>query len=229
MSGHPSVQQALRNSYFDARASEYAGPADDAAARFVAHYAECLKGFMRGQHRQARETAEAFLRDAEADGRSTEAGVARRFLGLVLLQLGDLQAARNVLERALGDYIRERDRETLFRFGNDTQVSATNFLALTEWHLGEFERARGLTDGSTRLAAELGHVAAIASALFFKTVIESRRGDVPAARLGAESLLAFGRGDAKAIRAVNAEVNRPAPGGALAEALRRAAEKGAKP
>ena len=38
-----------------------------------------------------------------------------------------------------------------------------------------------------------------------------------------------GRGDAKAIRAVNAEVNQPAPGGALAEALRRAAEKGAKP
>ena len=38
------------------------------------------------------------------------------------------------------------------------------------------------------------------------------------------------RGDAKAVRAVNAEANRPAPGGgALAEALRRAAEKGAKP
>ena len=47
-----------------------------------------------------------------------------------------------MLERALSDYVRERDRETLFRFGNDTQVSATNFLALTEWHLGEFERAR---------------------------------------------------------------------------------------
>ncbi len=37
-------------------------------------------------------------------------------------------------------------------------------------------------------------------------------------------------GDAKAVRAVNAEANRPAPGGgALAEALRRAAEKGFKP
>ncbi len=37
-------------------------------------------------------------------------------------------------------------------------------------------------------------------------------------------------GDAKAVRTVNAEANRPAPGGgALAEALRRAAEKGAKP
>ena len=37
-------------------------------------------------------------------------------------------------------------------------------------------------------------------------------------------------GDAKAMRAVNAEANRPAQAcGALADALRRAAEKGAKP
>ena len=161
-----------------ARASEFARPAEGSDARFVAYYAQCLTGFMRGEHRQARETAEAFLREAEAEGRATEAGVARRVLGFVLLKLGDLQAARSVLERALGDYVRERDGETLFRFGNDTQVSATNFLALTEWHLGELERARQLTDWSTRRAAELGHVAAIASALFFKTVIESRRGDV---------------------------------------------------
>jgi predicted ATPase len=37
----------------------------------------------------------------------------------------------------------------------------------------------------------LGHVAAVAGALFFKTVIASRRGDVAATRLGAESLLAL--------------------------------------
>jgi predicted ATPase len=91
----------------------------------------------------------------------------------------------------LGDYVRERDGDTLFRFGNDTQVSAMNFLALTEWHLGELERTRQLADRSTRRAAELGHVAAVASALFFKTVIASRRGDIPATRLGAESLLAL--------------------------------------
>jgi predicted ATPase len=96
-----------------------------------------------------------------------------------------------VLERALGDYVRERDHETMHRFGNDTQVSATNFLALAEWHLGELERARRLIDESTRHAAELGHVPAVASALYFKSVIECRRGDVPATRLGAESLLAL--------------------------------------
>ena len=174
-----------------ARASEYAGPAEDAAARFVAYYGQCLRGFVRGQHRQALETAEVFLREAEAEGRGMEAGVARRVLGFVLLRMGDLVAARSVLERALDDYSAERDGEALFRFGNDTQVSATNFLALTEWHLGEVKRARQLIDWSTRRAAQLGHVAAVASALYFKTVIEGRRGDVSATRLGAESLLAL--------------------------------------
>jgi class 3 adenylate cyclase/tetratricopeptide (TPR) repeat protein len=171
-----------------ARATQFAGPRDE-APRFVAYYGECLSGFMRGELRQAHGAAEAFLREAKAEGRDTEAGVARRVLGFVSLKLGDLQAARNVLERALGDYVRERDRETLFRFGNDTQVSATNFLALTEWHLGEIERARQLTDEATRRAGELGHVAAVAGALYFKTVIESRRGDAPATRVSAESLL----------------------------------------
>ena len=146
---------------------------------------------MRGEHRQAYAAAEAFLREAKAEGREMEAGVARRVLGFVSLQLGDLQAARKRLERALSDYVRERDRETLFRFGNDTQVSATNFLALTEWHLGEFEHARRLVDESTRRARELGHAAALGSALFFRTAIESRRGDASATRMAVESLLAL--------------------------------------
>jgi tetratricopeptide (TPR) repeat protein len=161
-----------------AQAAKFAGPAEDAAARFVAYYAECLRGFIRGEYRQARETAGAFLREAEAEGRATEAGVACRVLGFVLLNQGDLSGARSVLERALSDYVPERDGEALFRFGNDTQVSATNFLALTEWHLGKLERARQLIERSTRRASELGHVAAVASTIFFRTAIESRRDDV---------------------------------------------------
>ncbi len=129
-----------------ARAGQFAGPADEAAPRFVAYYAECLTSFMRGEHRQAHAEAEAFLREAEAEGRATEAGVGRRVLGFVSLLLGDLQAARKALERTLSDYVHERDGETLFRFGNDTRVSATNFLALTEWHLGEVEQARQLSE-----------------------------------------------------------------------------------
>ena len=174
-----------------ARAGQFAGPADEAAPRFVAYYAECLTSFMRGEHRQAHAEAEAFLREAEAEGRATEAGVGRRVLGFVSLLLGDLQAARKALERTLSDYVHERDGETLFRFGNDTRVSATNFLALTEWHLGEVEQARQLSEELNRRAAELGHAASIASALFFKTVLESRRSDITATQRTVEALLAL--------------------------------------
>jgi predicted ATPase len=104
--------------------------------------------------------------------------------------LGDLQAARKALKRALRDYVGKRDREALFRFGNDTQVSASNFLSLTEWHLGDVERARQLSDEANRRAVELGHAASIASTLFFKTALESRRGDIPATRAVLGSLVA---------------------------------------
>ena len=174
-----------------ARALEFIGAGDDAAARFIPYYADCLKSFMRGEHRKALQIAETFLREAEGEGRATEAGVARRILGFVLLQMGDAAAARAALERVLGEFDRERDRETLYLFGNDTEVSATNFLALTQWHLGESDAARRLIERSTLLAAELGHAAAIASALFFRTVIESRRGDIEATRLAANSLITF--------------------------------------
>jgi class 3 adenylate cyclase/predicted ATPase len=173
-----------------ARASQLAGRSAEASPRFIAYYGESLTSFVRGETRQALAQAEVFLREAEAEERATEAGVARRVLGFVLLLLGDLKGAATALERALADYVYERDRETLVRFGNDTRVSATNFLALTEWHLGEFERARQLSDESTRRAAELGHAASLSGALFFKTMIENRRGDVPATQAAVNSLLA---------------------------------------
>jgi predicted ATPase len=68
-------------------------------------------------------------------------------------------------------------------------VGAAAFLALTEWHLGEVERARHHIDFAIRRADELGHVATIANALFFKTVLESRRDDVSATRFAASALL----------------------------------------
>ena len=173
-----------------ARASRFAGPAHEAAPRFVAYYGECLTSFMRGEHRQALAEAEAFLREAEAEGRRTEAGVARRVQGFVSLLLGDLQASRKALKRALRDYVARRDRDALYRFGNDTQVSATNFLSLTEWHLGDAGRARELSDEAYRGAAELGNAASIASTLFFRTALESRRGDAAATRAAVESLQA---------------------------------------
>ena len=174
-----------------ARAAEFAGPVEDASTRLVAYYAQCLRGMVRGEYGQARGIAETFLREAEAEGRATEAAAARRMLGLTLLNQGELKAARSVLERALDDAVSQRDGETQFLFDWDTdgEASAAAYLALTEWHLGEPQRARQLIQRAIRRAEKLGHVATVANVLFFRTVLESRREDALATQRATEDLL----------------------------------------
>jgi hypothetical protein len=61
-----------------ARVGELAGPAENKAARFAAYDAQCLGGYMRGEYHEAQEKAEAYLREAEADGGATDTSAARR-------------------------------------------------------------------------------------------------------------------------------------------------------
>ena len=171
-----------------ARLSEFEASAESAAARFVALDAQCLRYFTRGEYTEARELAETFLREAEAEGRSMEAGAARRMLGLVLLHQGDLHAARSILEQALADYLPERDAATQSRFGRDTEVSAAAYLALAYWHVGEVDRARQSIERALRRADELGSVAARANALYWQTVLEAHRGDASATHDVADAL-----------------------------------------
>jgi predicted ATPase len=177
-----------------ARIRELAGGTENAAERFPAYYAQWVRSLFRGEHRHARRTAEAFLREAEEDGSITEAGVARRCLGLTCLNHGDLMEARTLLERALADYRPNRDAEALFHFGLDSGVAAAAWLASATWHLGEVKRARQLAEQAVRSAAELGHVPSRALAYFVKTGLETNCGHPAAALRSAETLLALARG-----------------------------------
>jgi class 3 adenylate cyclase/predicted ATPase len=179
-----------------ARIGEFAGSVRNAPARLVAYYAQCLRGMVRGEYAQAREIAEIFLREAEAHGRATEAAAARRMLGLILLNQGELKGARSALERALGETISQREGEAQFLFDWDTdgEASAAAYLALAEWHLGELQRSRQLILRAISRADKLGHVATIANVLFFKTALESRRRDVSATQQAAEGLLRLTEG-----------------------------------
>jgi tetratricopeptide (TPR) repeat protein len=172
-----------------ARVTEFAGPTENALERFVAYDAQCLRSFTRGEYAEARDLAETFLREAAAERRATETGAARRMLGLILLHQGELKAARSVLEQALADYVPERDGETQFRYGADTEVSAASYLALAQWHLGEVIASRQSSDRAVRRAEELGHAGARANALFLKANLECRRGDAIATRLTTDALL----------------------------------------
>jgi predicted ATPase len=171
-----------------ARVTELAGTTETVVESFAARHAQCLRSIVRGEFFLARETAEALLQEAEAEGHDTEAAEARRLLGLVVMIQGDLTAAKSMLERALGEYDPERDAETRFRFGRDTGVSAAANLAVAAWHMGEVESARQLIQQSVRRAKEFGHVPTMAQAQFFMAILESRRDDVSATRIAADAL-----------------------------------------
>ena len=98
-----------------ARARTLAAGVGDASERFDAYYGLFASSMMRGELGLARETAESFLRDAENAGRMTEAGAARRGVGLAGLYQGDFVGAAANLAEALRTYDPERDRDAKFR------------------------------------------------------------------------------------------------------------------
>jgi tetratricopeptide (TPR) repeat protein len=162
-----------------ARADEIVGPVKDLAARIAICDAQSLRSFMRGEYRESREIAEILLQEAGADARGPEVGTARRMLGLVHPYQGNLKEAQSILER----------EATEFQLGPAGHVRAAAFLALTEWHLGEIEHARQNIERAIQRADETADAASIGTALFFRTVLESRRDDVLATRLAADALL----------------------------------------
>ena len=174
-----------------ARAFELAGGAENAADRFTAYWAQWVRSFVRADLR--RRTAETFLREAEEGGYATEAGVARRGLGVTCLYQGDLAEARTILERTLADYAPDRDAQTRLRFGLDTGVVTTAHLALAMWHLGEVEHARQLAAEAAQIAAELGHAPTSATTYLCMMFLEARRDAVAAALRSAERVHALGR------------------------------------
>jgi tetratricopeptide (TPR) repeat protein len=111
------------------RALELAAKTENIDERFNGYYGLCFGHLARAELAFATETAERFRRDAEIAGRTTEAAVAHRFLGLIRLCQGDLDLAQANCEQALRLYDPERDREVKFRFGLDTEIAAFEYLA----------------------------------------------------------------------------------------------------
>ena len=176
-----------------ARAQELAAGVDNSAERFDAYYGQWAGRLQRGELRSARETAEKFLREAEKEAPTTEAAAARRCLGVACLWQGDLAVARAHFEQALGTLDPERDREAKFRFGMDVGVSATVFLALTNWLLGEAGPARKLIEEAIARAVESAHSPTLANVYWFKALFDAFRDDAEAGRRAADSLLEVGR------------------------------------
>jgi class 3 adenylate cyclase/predicted ATPase len=140
-----------------AHARALAAGVGDASERFDAYSGLFVGSLLRGEISLARETAESFLRDAESEGRTTEATIARRNVGAACFIQGDLIDARINLAEALRTYDPERDRDAKFRFGADGGATAASYLALVSWALGDLERARALSGEALARTDETAH------------------------------------------------------------------------
>jgi predicted ATPase len=175
------------------RAQELSGGGDNSDERFTTLYGQWVNSIIGGELGLARTIAETFLREAKSRSRMPETMAALRYLGLVLLWQGHLVEARTHLEEVLRTYDPGRDREAQFRFGTDSLASATIYLALVCWHLGDIKRARELSDEAVARAVESAHRPTLANIWSFKAPFEMLRGDAEATKQAAEALVELSR------------------------------------
>jgi len=175
------------------RAKELAAGITDADERFPTYYGLWVGSLLRGELVLARETAETFLSDAKAEGRTTEAAVASRNLGQTCLYQGEVAQARAHYEEALRIYAPEHDRDSKFRFAHDHRAAATALLALTSWLLGDFARARELIEGALKVSIEASHQPTQANVCFIRALIETIRGDAATCKRNTETFIELSR------------------------------------
>jgi hypothetical protein len=134
----------------------------------------------------ARNTAESFLQEAKTEGRPREAAIANRILGMTCLHHGEVTNARAYLEEALRTYNPEDDGDATIRFAQDHRASATGWLAVANWVLGEVASARALMEKALARAIESAHVPTVVNIALMKAPLEILRGDAQAVSSTAE-------------------------------------------
>ena len=158
-----------------ARARELAATIGDATERFWTYYGQWAGSFMRGEYQSARETAVAFLREAEEVTQMREVATAHRTIGLTRLWQGEFGDARTHLTEAIRISDPQRDRDIGWIIGHDTRACATIYLAQTNWLLGEFEQMRPLIEEAIARAIELDHAPTLATFNYPQFLRRSRR------------------------------------------------------
>jgi hypothetical protein len=168
---------ALETTEAFARARESAYGEKDAPERCAADYGLWVGSYVRGELPSMRAHAAAFLGDVATGPDSPEAGIANCAAGVTCWFAGEYREARDHFERAVALFQPGRDNGLAFRFGHDAGVSATAYLAVALWPLGEVERATSVIDRMQTRIADLTHVGTLAFGRMHAALFELTRGD----------------------------------------------------
>jgi predicted ATPase/class 3 adenylate cyclase len=106
--------------------------------------------------------------------------------------LGELEQAREHLERVLALYDPERHSSHAFTYGDDPAISARSNLAQALWLLGHVDQSlRYSEDNLAILRSQVQHPYSVAFGLVLAAVVRQYRSDVPATRALLDEALAL--------------------------------------
>jgi class 3 adenylate cyclase/predicted ATPase len=174
-------------------ARDLAADIEDVSERFPAYYGLWSGSFLRGDLTSMQEVAAAFLRDVESGPTSPEAAIAHRICGMTRWFEGNFVAARRHLEHVLASYDAVRDRELVFRFGQDVASPAMVYLAMALWSLGVLDCASSLNKQAVIHALETAHIPTISYAYAHAATFETIRRNRSAATPHVEALFVIAR------------------------------------
>ena len=153
-------------------------------------WALCVFNFIGGKLQAALDIAEQYGALAERTQQPALLLETCQLMGAILLNLGDLNAARPYLERGVALYDPQQHHALIFAHGGaDTGVGIQTQLALLLWQLGYPARARAEMHDALTLAHKLAHPFSLAFTLHFTAELHQRYGEVQAARERAEEVI----------------------------------------
>lgn len=146
---------------------------------------------VRGELELSRRYAENMLAIGKRTGDDNFLVEAHYSLGNSLYWLGDVDAARQQLEKAAGLYDPARHASHVLLFGQDPGVTSQCYLCFTLWMLGRPDEAMSALEAAVRTAQPLNHPFTTAWPKAFRTVLHSYRNEPKEALAAAEDLVAF--------------------------------------
>jgi predicted ATPase len=147
----------------------------------------------RGPLQRAKELGEQLLELAYDLGDDSLLIQAHRPHGLCIFYMGELEAARYHLERAIALYRSEAHGSQRFEYISDPLVLARCNLGWLSCFLGYRARALDQTDRAIALAEQLEHKHSLAFALSLAASTRQALGDLEATRLLAERILSLSK------------------------------------
>ncbi|MGH7322530.1 MAG: hypothetical protein ACRELA_23300 [Candidatus Rokuibacteriota bacterium] len=158
--------------------------------RFDVLYRQWAHPLVGAQYAVARTVAEEFLHRAEHEGDPGLVLTGHRTLGVTLFLQGELEPARQNLDRALALYDPESHRALALRFGQEPRSACQAMLAPVSWLLGFPEQSARWTEAAVTGARDRGHFNTLAYALYFGALTPAAfRGDFEALARHARALM----------------------------------------